>query len=1305
MPAAAADNGRSASPFRPQALKLADDGAPSKDSNSAALAHLTLNQDGTRTPRSNRSSLMLDFSASSAAQTAFTALQYMPVPVVVLGPLKTVVLANEAMTRLLCMTSTHGQDEEDCSCAEGVSKLRGQTLSQIGVDLLQNEVPVWVDWEKYIDTIGEESDRKPTHSGDTTPTLKSDSETLFNSTSKPDRTTVHDVAVDVVVSTERCTYPNRKSSKSHHATVAPSLNCSMIISTWWADGAKHYTLTFFSTSPPPAGHTAKPITRSMPKVNKNFDSPGSVSSNSSNSGGRRSQSSVSNNSSALSSPAAYVPNFPPFGPISHNSRTSSASVLQKATRLRGALLNTITLPVYALWRDHSVGIPNRALMKLCTHDTGVYAGGDFLSRFIVWDEHFTRQLEYDEFPIVELIQTQKASSGKRIGLKDPSTGEPHVYDCNCETVLDETTGEFLGGIVILKDVTLYVDSIEAQKNVNQAQFEPMYNEHGALVRWFGTCTDIHEGIQMREAGKRMREQLQRVMEAANLTLCAVDVQGVVQMMKGSASWRNEDEPKDFADIVGQNIFHGRNPDMTIEHHRHYARPLSRILNGQSDDETCEFQQPNGKWFKHRYKPLFRAVRKAGVEGETVLDGAIIVSSDVTTARERELELKEQEKENAKLVANALAAKEASRLKSSFLANMSHEIRTPIAGVIGMAELLRDMNLDAEQAECAENIHRSAGGLLTVINDILDFSKVESGRLDIEEVQFSLSIVIRDVNKMMSFAAYRNNLGYQTEIEPLIGDDLRIMGDPGRLRQVLTNILTNSIKFTSEGHVSLSVKVRKEEEDTVEIEFSVEDTGIGIEEEIRKKLFTPFSQADTSTARRFGGTGLGLTISKNLVELMHGSIGLDSKLGVGTKCVFCIPFKKTEYMTNGSPMVELGAIPDRLQSDISVSISSDDRNGSSSPIAGAGDPRRVDGFRTMAAPPTPHLIQGSRSSGAKSDEETLTEAERAATHILVVEDNAVNQMIALKTIRKLNFAVDACWNGQEAVDWVAAENDEARPKPDIILMDVQMPILDGYKATQKIRRQPDAPQQTRVPIVAMTASAIQGDREKCMKAGMDDYLAKPVKGKLLEKMLVKWAIESRKRRDAVPVYDSSNVTNHAVPNHAIPLRHSETRPPLIHHGASSGDISSSLSSHDGPSAMFKHATLSRTAETEDATRQRRAKLEEHAQYLRNDKLLSATQDPRLVRQHSDEAQQHAASMQPSHALTTANIESYNESMGHENEALQHGGVYDPMRALLEEKVTKKGSDFGSRTADDVQTQRPPLAQSRNKYISQDTITKK
>src|SRR6478735_593257 len=265
--------------------------------------------------------------------------------------------------------------------------------------------------------------------------------------------------------------------------------------------------------------------------------------------------------------------------------------------------------------------------------------------------------------------------------------------------------------------------------------------------------------------------------------------------------------------------------------------------------------------------------------EICIEGVIGVIMDVTELRVREEALEEQSKEKRKAMANEAAAKEANRLKSQFLANMSHEIRTPITGVLGMAELLMGMELDQEQQEYVENIQSSATSLLTVINDILDFSKVESGRLDIEEVQFSLSHIVKEVGRMLQFAVERKNLDFQSDIGDGIENDLVVIGDPGRVRQILTNLLTNSIKFTNQGYVRFSVTAEKETSESIEVKFTVEDSGIGIQDDVRKKLFQPFSQGDASTARRFGGTGLGLTICKNLLDIMHGSITLESKVGI------------------------------------------------------------------------------------------------------------------------------------------------------------------------------------------------------------------------------------------------------------------------------------------------------------------------------------------------------------------------------------------------------------------------------------------
>lgn len=727
--------------------------------------------------------------------------------------------------------------------------------------------------------------------------------------------------------------------------------------------------------------------------------------------------------------------------------------------------------ILAMWKDESFGIPNRALLRLMPKD-GQYTPGDqraFLSQYRVWTEDFSRETTIDEFPIMEICRKRISIESKRIGMRNPNTGAKIVFDVNGGPVLHPETGEFLGGIIVLKDVTEYTKKIAAQVEENERQFEyianfmppmvwtttpdgmhdwfsqrwydytgltveeslgegwrlpfhpddmtataarwkhslatgdeynteyrcrrhdgewrwmlgravPFYDDDGNTVKWFGTCTDIHDLVEARQEATQTKAQLLRVIEHARVTLWAVNKNSELVLLEGDM--KGGDHAGNEA--IGRTIyeFFGKGKgDMDVDR---WKRPIEDILKGNAQEELVEKWAQGGRYYRTRLCPLMSTLKVGSIDGVSYVDGVIGVSMDVTELMNREIRLKEQERENSKLLANAAAAKEASRMKSQFLANMSHEIRTPIAGVIGMSELLLDMDLDSEQKECAENIQTSANGLLTVINDILDFSKVESGRLDVEEVQFSLSVVLRDVNKMMSFVAQRKNITYESYIQQEIDRDLRVMGDPGRLRQILTNLLTNSIKFTSEGTVRLTVTINSETSDLVTVNFVVEDTGIGIEEEVRKKLFQPFSQADSSTARRFGGTGLGLTISKNLVELMHGQIDLESRLGQGTTASFWIPFNKAPYQDDGSPLIDLASIPDRLQSDVSVSCGSSDDHGT--------------------PPLTPKLHNGNKNIHARGDSgshalsrsplighsipdhlSNLSEDERMKIHILVVED--------------------------------------------------------------------------------------------------------------------------------------------------------------------------------------------------------------------------------------------------------------------------------------------------------------------------------
>ena len=301
-----------------------------------------------------------------------------------------------------------------------------------------------------------------------------------------------------------------------------------------------------------------------------------------------------------------------------------------------------------------------------------------------------------------------------------------------------------------------------------------------IVKWFGTCTDIHDMVEARQASRGLRTQLLNVIQHAKVSVWAVNRDRNLTFLEGQLIWNFDDIDKIN---VGDNIY-----DVFARHRGRlsldlYKKPIEDILNGSPKEQVTEhFIDGNGRWFRTRFVPMLRRSETGGKDKDTV-EGVIGVSMDVTELKAREADLRTREEENIRLLSAETAAKEANRLKSQFLANMSHEIRTPIAGVIGMSELLIDTTLDEEQQECAENIQRSANGLLTVINDILDLSKVESGRLDIEEVQFSLSVVIRDVSKMLSFAAERKNLTFDSDIQIDVDQDLVVMGDPGRVRQV------------------------------------------------------------------------------------------------------------------------------------------------------------------------------------------------------------------------------------------------------------------------------------------------------------------------------------------------------------------------------------------------------------------------------------------------------------------------------------------------------------------------------------------
>ncbi|MCW9046805.1 MAG: ATP-binding protein [Gammaproteobacteria bacterium] len=378
-----------------------------------------------------------------------------------------------------------------------------------------------------------------------------------------------------------------------------------------------------------------------------------------------------------------------------------------------------------------------------------------------------------------------------------------------------------------------------------------------------------------------------------------------------------------------------------------------------------------------------------------------------------------------------AAEAASKTKSEFLANMSHEIRTPMNGILGTLQLLQGSKLTESQLEYVAIAYNSGEALLSLLNDILDFSKIEAGKLKLEYIAFDLRNLIKELTILLKQKADERNVELLTDIDADI--PLIIKGDSVRIRQVLANLLTNAIKFTEQGTVTIKVIVLEKTEKSVRLRLEINDTGIGIAEDSQRKLFNSFTQADGSTTRKYGGTGLGLAIVRQLVTMMRGRLGVNSEENKGSSFWVEITFEIPSDIEIENPQHNVAEVTE--------------------------------------------ILEGKA---------------------LLVEDNPVNQIIARKMLEKVGLTFEVVNNGEEAINRLKSQHDF-----DLVLMDCQMPVMDGYEATTVLRDLENETGLSRLPVIAMTANAMEGDKDKCLAAGMDDYVSKPVNLKALKETLAKW----------------------------------------------------------------------------------------------------------------------------------------------------------------------------------------------------------
>jgi PAS domain S-box-containing protein len=568
---------------------------------------------------------------------------------------------------------------------------------------------------------------------------------------------------------------------------------------------------------------------------------------------------------------------------------------------------------------------------------------------------------------------------------------------------------------------------------------PRFSPDGAFLGLAGTSADITEckkaGLALRNSEEKFRQLAENIHEVFWMMNTAgteiLYVGPAYQEIWGRSCASLYASPMDWMEAI--------HPDDRGLAHATFTRQLrGEIINSEYRIVTPDGQE---KWIRDRAFPV------RDQSGELIRIAGI--AEEITERKRYESELIEARE----------GADAANLAKSRFLANMSHEIRTPMNGVIGMNQLLLDTELTAEQRRYVEVAQNSGRTLLSLINDILDLSKIEAGGTKLENLEFSLDRSVDEVVQLLRVQAGAKGLQIVSRISPKIPKFLR--GDAHRLRQVLTNLIANAVKFTDRGEIAVEARLDSQSDHAASIRFTVTDTGIGIPADQIPALFSPFVQADASTTRKYGGSGLGLAISKQLVEMMGGSIGVSSWEGRGSTFRFNVT-------------LDVVANDQRL---------------------------------SAPAPATSEMQNAERPAAHEAD----SRMQRGhGERILIAEDNPINRVVILAQLKKLGYTAGVAANGAEAVDAVEREHF------DLVLMDCQMPLMDGFEATRRIRQS----NHPHIPIVALTASAMSPSRERCLSEGMDDYLSKPVELARLAAVLSEWSSKAGACQPAARLHEVS-----------------------------------------------------------------------------------------------------------------------------------------------------------------------------------------